>query len=175
MMQSKEELEDWYSQPDPWDYFANPDDKARKEKILSSIPHSDYENVLDIGCGNGFITNDLPGRHVFGLDVSEKIVRWANEHAQPNTRYICGSLFDLSDLNLPPMDLIVITGVLYPQYIGAGRRLVYVLIDDLLKPGGVLVCSHIFDWYSSRFPYLTLSREYFPYREYSQVLEVYCK
>ena len=73
------------------------------------------------------------------------------------------------------MDLIVITGVLYPQYIAESIRLVYVLIDRLLKPGGILVCSHIYEWYKVRFPYLTVSREYFAYREFSQVLEVYCK
>ncbi len=88
---------------------------------------------------------------------------------------LAGSLFDLPDLHLPPMDLIVITGVLYPQYIAKSIRLVYVLIDQLLKPGGVLVCSHILDWYQSRFPYLTVSREYFPYRDFSQILEVYTK
>jgi len=73
------------------------------------------------------------------------------------------------------MDLIVITGVLYPQYIAKSIRLVYVLIDQLLKPGGILLCSHISDWYRSRFPYLTLSREYFAYRDFSQILEVYSK
>ncbi len=73
------------------------------------------------------------------------------------------------------MNLIVITGVLYPQYIASSIRLIYLLIDRQLAPGGILLSSHIFDWYKSRFPYLTLSREYFPYREYSQVLEVYSK
>jgi len=175
MIQSKQELEDWYSDSDPWGYYNNPQDIMRKARILSAIPQFDYENVLDIGCGNGFLTNGLPGKQVIGLEISEKAVQWANEHASPSTRYFCGSLFDLPDLNLPPMDLIVITGVLYPQYIAESIRLVYVLIDRLLKPGGILVCSHIYEWNKTRFPYLTVSREYFAYREYSQVLEVYCK
>lgn len=175
MIQSKDELENWYSKGDPWGYFDNPQDTMRKARILSAIPQFDYENVLDIGCGNGFLTNSLPGKQIIGLEISEKAVQWANEHATPNARYLCGSLFDLPDLNLPPMDLIVITGVLYPQYIAESIRLVYVLIDQLLKPGGVLVCSHIYEWHKARFPYLTVSREYFAYREYSQVLEVYCK
>ena len=175
MIQSEKELEDWYSKPDPWEYFNNPHDAVRKAKIISAIPRFDYENVLDIGCGNGFITNDLPGKNIIGLEISKKAVDWANQNAAPNVNFLCGSLFDLPDLSLPPMDLIVITGVLYPQYIAASMRLVYVLIDQLLNPQGILLSSHIYQWYKARFPYLTVSREYFPYRDYSQVLEVYCK
>jgi SAM-dependent methyltransferase len=175
MIQSKDELENWYSEADPWGYYENPQDIMRKARILLAIPQLNYENILDIGSGNGFLTNELPGKQITGLDISEKAVQWSNEHAAPNARYLCGSLFDIPDLNLPPMDLIVITGVLYPQYIAESIRLVYVLIDRLLKPGGILVCSHIYEWYKVRFPYLTVSREYFAYREFSQVLEVYCK
>jgi SAM-dependent methyltransferase len=175
MIQSKEELDNWYSEADPWGYFNNPHDAMRKAKILASIPSLEYETTLDIGCGNGFITNDLPGKSVIGLEKSEKAVEWANKNAPPQIHYRCGSLFDLPDLDLPQMDLVVITGVLYPQYIGLARRLVIVLIDQILKPGGILVCSHIYEWLKTRFPYLTISREYFPYREYSQVLEVYSK
>jgi len=175
MIQSKEELNDWYSQDDPWGYFDNPQDAMRKARILAAIPQLEYENVLDIGSGNGFLTNSLPGKNITGLEISEKAVQWANEHASPNVRYRNGSLFDIPDLDLPPMDLIVITGVLYRQYIAESHRLVYVLIDRLLKPGGILLCSHVYEWYKMRFPYLTINREYFAYREYSQVLEVYCK
>jgi len=175
MIQPKEDLEDWYSGEDPWGYYNDPQDAMRKERILSVIPKLDYENVLDIGCGNGFLTKDLPGRNILGVDISEKAVAFANRHTPAHVRFAAGSLFDLPDLNLPPMDLVLITGVLYPQYIASSVRLVYVLIDRILKPGGILVCSHILDWYRSRFPYLTVSREYFSYREFSQILEVYCK
>lgn len=175
MVQDKQELDDFYSTADPWGYYNNPHDATRKERILAALPQLEYESALDIGSGNGFITNSLPARQVIGLEFSEKAVVWANEHAAPHVKYINGSVFDLPDLDFPPMDLVVITGVLYPQYIGKSVRLVYTLIDQILKPGGVLLCSHIYEWYQSRFPYLTVSREYFAYREYSQVLEVYVK
>ncbi len=176
VLQSKDELEDWYSSgEDPWDYYRNPADALRKARILAAIPTWEFEDVLDIGCGNGFLTKDLPGKRITGIDVSEKAVAWASQRAPAHIRYLPGSLFDIPDLDLPQMDLVVITGVLYPQYIAKAMRLVYVLIDRILKPGGILLCSHIYEWYAARFPYLTVSREYFPYREYSQVLEVYCK
>jgi hypothetical protein len=72
-------------------------------------------------------------------------------------------------------DLVVITGVLYPQYIGEGQRLVYTIIDDLLEAGGHLVSAHIAEWYQCRFPYISVTREYYRYREFSHVLEVYIK
>lgn len=175
MIQPIKELEDWYSEGDPWGYFDNPQDAIRKARILSAIPSFEYENILDIGCGNGFLTNDLPGKNIFGVDISENVVAWANEHAASNAKYLCGSLFDLPVLDLPLMDLVVITGVLYPQYIAESHRLIYVLIDQILKKDGILLCSHIFEWYKLRFPYITISRSYFPYREYSQILEVYVK
>lgn len=175
MPQTKQELDDFYSTSDPWGYYENPHDATRKARVLAALPQLEYQSALDIGCGNGFITNSIPAKQVIGLEFSEKAVMWANEHAASHVNYMTGSLFDLPDLKFPSMDLIVITGVLYPQYIGKGLRLVYVLIDQLLKPGGILLCSHIYEWYQARFPYLTVSREYFPYRAFSQVLEVYVK
>ncbi len=175
MIQTKDELDKWYSEADPWGYFNNPDDAMRKAKILAAIPRFEYETTLDIGCGNGFITNDLPGKSVIGLEKSGKAVEWAKTNAPSHVQFRCGTLFDLPDLDLPQMDLVVITGVLYSQYLGLANRLVVVLIDQILKPGGILVGSHIYEWLKIRFPYLTVSREYFAYREYSQVLEVYSK
>ena len=174
-MQSKEELESWYSEADPWEYEKNPQDTMRKARILSVIPQISYENVLDIGCGNGYLTRDLPGKQITGVEISEKAVEWARKTAPANITYRTGSLFDLPDLDLPPMDLVVITGVLYPQYLGQANRLAILLIDQILKPGGILVMSHIYSWLKIRFPYFTVSREYFAYRDYSQVLEVYYK
>ena len=46
------------------------------------------------------------------------------------------SLFDLPTLQWDQsFDLIVITGVLYPQYIAQGETLAYTIIDNLLKTG----------------------------------------
>ena len=56
--QTKQELEDWYKKNDPWSYKTTNDDIIRKEKILSLLEN--YNTALDIGCGEGFITTDLP-------------------------------------------------------------------------------------------------------------------
>ncbi len=73
-LQDIEELEKWHQRKDPWGYESNPDDTLRKEILLSAIPDKTYQQVLDIGCGQGFVTVDLPGNFILGVDIS-KLVR----------------------------------------------------------------------------------------------------
>ena len=57
-MQSKQELEKWYEEPDKWGYFSNEYDALRLQKILFVLGWGKkrYDRVLDIGCGEGFMT-----------------------------------------------------------------------------------------------------------------------
>ena len=72
-------------------------------------------------------------------------------------------------------DLIVITGVLYSQYIGKSSSLIYKIIDSLLVPKGILVSVHINDWYNCQFPYLKLKQRFYNYRNYNHKLEIYTR
>ncbi len=175
-LQTKDELENFYKIPDPWNYEKNPEDLNRRAILLSVIPPKKYSKVLDIGCGNGFITRNLPGDEIIGIDISENAINHARKTSPQHIKYFQYSLFDLPFLDLgQSFDLVVITGVLYPQYIGNSEKLVYIIIDDLLKHGACLVSCHIEEWYSARFPYITLHREYYSYREYVHLIEVYLK
>jgi 2-polyprenyl-3-methyl-5-hydroxy-6-metoxy-1,4-benzoquinol methylase len=180
MLQPLEELEAFYSKEDPWDYEITPDDARRKDIILSEIPDRKYLNVLDIGCGHGFVTRDLPGDSVTGVDISKNAIYQANvcrEKFCPSRdlKFLNSSIFDLPDKVSGNYDLIIITGLLYSQYIGCAKRLVYNVIDQLLVEDGILLTSHINEWYSFRFQYLMLENHFFQYREYDQRLEVYIK
>ena len=176
VLQSIDELETWYEKPDPWDYENNPDDLKRRAMLLSVLPEKQYRKVLDIGCGDGFVTVRLPGEEIIGIDISANAISHASKKTLPHIEYHRYSLFDLPELGWDQsFDLIVITGVLYPQYVGDSELLAYVIIDDLLQPGGHLVSCHIEEWYRARFPYITLKREYYPYREHTHILEVYLK
>lgn len=176
VLQPLDELEEWYEKPDPWEYENNPDDLNRRAMLLSVLPKREYRRVLDIGCGDGFVTVRLPGREIIGTDISANAIRHAVKNKPSHIAYFQHSLFDLPGQGWDEsFDLIVITGVLYPQYIGNSESLTYVIIDDLLQSGAHLVSCHIDEWYKARFPYITLRREYYPYREYTHVLEVYQK
>lgn len=182
-IQTTEELDLFYAESDPWGYDHNADDAERRQRLLSLIPERGYGRVLDIGCGNGIVTMDLPGEEVIGCDLSSRAIAHATERAEqkarseehPRHRFLVRSIFDLNPEIDGTFDLIVITGVLYPQYIGSSMSLVHRIIDRVLRPGGVLVHCHIAEWMTLGFPYILIDRSFYAYREYSHRLEVYQK
>jgi SAM-dependent methyltransferase len=179
-IQSAGELDAHYSTEDPWGYDTSNDDHIRRERLLSFLPQREFGRSLDIGCGNGFLTFSLPGSTVVGCDVSPQAIEWATQRAQAKpdrNRFELRalSLFDLPRASLGRFDLIVITGVLYPQYIGKAFSLVQLIVDDLLNEGGILVSVHIDDWCRHWFPYTSLDMSFYSYREYTHRLEVYRK
>lgn len=175
MIQSKKELDEFHEKDDPWGYETNKDDKKRKEILLSELPDFEYENVLDIGCGQGFITKDLPGKNIYGVDISHTAIEFANKISVENLTFKQGSIFEIDTLFNKKFDLIIITGVLYPQYIGNSNSLIYLLIDKILNKNGVLVSVHIDSWHKSQFPYLKTKQAYYDYRQYTHNLEIYIK
>lgn len=178
MIQSKQELDHYYTSEDPWGYFAHPDDAQRKNHLLSLLPERAYQSTLDIGCGNGFVTLNLPGEQVKACDISARAIEQAKRHADKAGKaidYFIANFFDLKPQQHGTFDLIVITGVLYPQYIGKANSLVHLIVDELLNENGVLVSCHIDDWNPPNFPYLLLDRSCYPYRDYFHRLDVYQK
>lgn len=175
MIQPLGELEKWHKKNDPWGYKNSAEDRKRKHILLSEIPDKHYKRVLDIGCGQGFITQSLPGKQVVGVDISKEAINKAKKIERKGLKFIQASIFELNNIFKEEFDLIVITGVLYPQYIGNSNTLVYKIIDKLLEDGGILVSVHIDEWYKSRFPYLLLNQHFYDYREYIHRLEAYVK
>jgi SAM-dependent methyltransferase len=174
-LQALDALEAWHESADPWQYESHPDDAKRRDILLSELPRADYPRVLDIGCGQGFVTRMLPGRSVLGIDVSAGAIAHAKAFADERLDFLeCGLLEAPRKLDRQ-FELVVITGVLYPQYIGNSLQVVYRIVDRLLAPGGVLASVHIDAWYRARFPYLMLREHRYPYREYVHRLEIYAK
>ena len=170
------DLEKWHKKKDPWGYEKSSEDRKRKNILISEIPSRKYKRVLDIGCGQGFITKDLPGENIIGVDISRQAILHAKKINKKGMKFVEGSLYEFDVLfKGKSFDLIIITGVLYPQYIGNSNNLIYKIIDDLLVENGILVCVHIDDWYKSRFPYLLVNQNIYDYKEYLHRLEVYVK
>jgi len=174
MLQDRDELNKFYKREDPWRFENNPEDKKRKLILLSEIPQREYGRTLDIGCGHGFITRDLLGKEVLGIDVSDDAIKQAKKFENERIHFKQMSIFDLSK-EIGAFDLIIITGVLYPQYIGDSLPLIYLLIDDVLKTSGILITVHITDWYKGQFPYFKINEFIYDYRKYVHILEVYIK
>jgi 2-polyprenyl-3-methyl-5-hydroxy-6-metoxy-1,4-benzoquinol methylase len=176
MIQELNELNEFHKNKDPWGYKNNPDDKKRLEILLSEIPNKEYKNVLDIGCGQGFITSNLPGENIIGVDISEAAITNANSNnTKAHITFKNGSIFEINKLISKKFDLIIITGVLYPQYIGKASSLIYKIIDELLEHNGIFISVHINEWYTCQFPFLKLKEHYYSYRNYNHKLEIYGK
>lgn len=181
-LQTPAELDRHYDCADPWGYEANAADQRRKSELLGILPQRKWERVLDIGCGNGYITFDLPGSAVLGVDLSGAAVRWAEqrrltlrEAEASKFAFRQASILDLTSAIKGRFDLVVITGVLYPQYIGGAAAVARREIDQVLEPDGVVISCHIDEWHAPRLPYTLLDTSLYPYREYMHRLEVYVK
>ena len=155
-MQSKEELENWYETPDPWDYENTHDDFERKVRILGSL-HGRFKRALDIGAGEGFITRDLPADEVFAYEISDnastRLPEGIKRVLEPEGKY----------------DLIIACGVLYPQYD-------FDMMLDLIRKhaSGIVLTCNIKNWEINDLDRSKIiHEEVFQYREYTEHLVVY--
>jgi hypothetical protein len=154
MMQTKQELENWYNKPDPWFYQTTLDDKNRKDLILSLL--DTYDTALDIGCGEGYITKDIKAKKIYGIELSDnassRLPNNVNRLLKPNGKY----------------DLVMTTGTLYSQYNHTQiKNWVHESARNHILVGGIK------DWMIwSDFGKIIKEIE-FDYREYKQIIRLY--
>lgn len=157
-MQSKQSLEDWYKELDPWAYESTDDDAIRKSIILEYLTFlGPFERALDIGCGEGFITIDLPANKIEGMEMSDLAAQRLPSNVDrvwhPTGKY----------------DLIVATGILYEQYD-------WQEFNRIIKKhaSGYVLTSNIKSWERNTLPEKKqVVYDEFPYREYVQAFRIY--
>lgn len=159
-MQLKSQLEEWYTKADPWSYTVNPEDHKRKNKILLSIPKKVYKRAIDIGAGEGWLTQHLPAENVYGYEISDTASSRFPSNVK-RAKKLSGEY-----------DLILATGVFYEQY---DYEEMHYLIHKHLAPGGTLVTSNIKSWEKPIQGLNQIYEEEYPYREYTQRLAIYEK
>jgi trans-aconitate methyltransferase len=156
-MQTKENLEGWYGKPDPWGYKKNPDDKKRRDKILAALGKKKFKKALDIGCGEGWLTQFLPAKTIHGFEISDTAATRFPENVKrivnPRGEY----------------DLIVATGVLYKEY--DYEKLLAMIRKH--AAGTVLLCNIKSEEVDVSMFGDPVFEEEFPYRQYIQKLRVY--
>lgn len=153
-MQTKQELEDWYSTVDAWGYKTHKDDSFRKIRILSLLKKK-YKRALDIGAGEGWITKDLPADEIHAIELSDVASSRFPENIKrvqkPEGEY----------------DLIIATGVFYDQY--DWKQMHEWILNHATD---TVLTSNIKSW-EHPLPLTPLHEEEFPYREYTQHLCIY--
>lgn len=155
MKQSISQIETWYVNQDPWGYKTNEHDINRKRIILEML-RGPYQRALDIGCGEGWITADLPAEQLHGFEVSDNACRRLPENVQrvtnPDGKY----------------DLVCASGILYDWYD-------WELFDALIKEHAskhVLVSGNQPHLLDIKYGEL-IDQKIFKYRQYTQEINLY--
>ena len=166
----------YYNQQQLWEgYLGNSRELARARETVRHIPN-DVKTVLDIGCGNGVLTNMIDRDFVVGMDFANVPLRNVTKHA------VCASI-DEMPFKPDTFDLILVTEVLehLPESIylraldeiarlHAKYLLISVPFDENLNVDVCKCdrCEHTFhpshhcrtftdDWYTAQFPGYTVT------------------
>lgn len=94
--------------------------QARIDKTLEFFKARvrEHDNILDLGCSQGYLTNQyskyVPWGTITGVDISSKAISFAEQHNTDfNIRYICSSVEDvLSSPDTPKYDIVIATEIL---------------------------------------------------------------
>jgi hypothetical protein len=154
-MQTKKELEDWYSVKDRWNYFNSQEDRDRLHNILGLLTEK-YENALDVGCGECFITRHLPANNIYGIELSDIAASRFPENVKrvhkPEKNY----------------DLVVSTGTMYSQY--DHEAIHKNIIKNATKH---ILISGIKEWILPKDFGKLIKQIEFPYFTYTQIASLY--
>jgi len=108
--------------------------------ILHLFPKGGPLNILDVGCGNGYLAAYLSeaGHHAVGIDIAEDGIRIARE-TYPHLVFELRSAYDrLDDLPGVPADLIVSSEVI--EHLFSPRRFLENMYQAL-RPDGYLILT----------------------------------
>jgi len=110
-MSLKDSHKEYYEIPEFWNsnFFNDPEEKMRISEIISSIPE-DVQAIIEIGCGNGAIINNIPNvgkkfKRIVGVDISTSAL------AHVKTEKVEGNINDLKFKN-KSFDLVIASEVI---------------------------------------------------------------
>jgi len=114
------------------------------ERVAALMPDSE-RSVLDLGCGNGFVTNHLAqlGFAAIGIDPSDRGLQIARR-AYPHVRFLQADAYDDLAGQLGSFSLVVSLEVV--EHLYSPARFASTLFD-VTKPGGMAVVSTPFNGY----------------------------
>jgi SAM-dependent methyltransferase len=95
--------------------------------------------VLDVGCGPAYYLDRLPRPHTYvGFDTEPRYIDWARKHWQDGATFHLGTFDDEWASRLPPVDAVLLLGVLHHLSDSESSSLL-ALTARALAPGGRVV------------------------------------
>ncbi len=112
---------------------------------IESHIHLTDKNVLDVGCGGGFLSEALSskGALVTGIDISEELIELASDHSKQsnlNISYSCRTVENFSSEYKHAFDIITCMELL--EHVPKPESIINACMH-LIKPGGLLFLSTI--------------------------------
>lgn len=148
-----------YETEDPWGYKTNPCDQKRKSIIIGALKsYPIFNKALDVGAGEGWITQDIPAKEKFAFEQSENAKARLPKNvvglSKPEGRY----------------DLVIATGVLYPHYNSC--QLIKLIKDHA---SNIILTCNIRDWEVPEVKTIgnQIYSEEFSYRDFYQKLRIF--
>lgn len=118
-------------------------EKVIKPNLFRLLAPKTGEEILDVGCGQGFFSRELAksGAKVLGVDIGNELIQIAKEKSGPNEKYLVLSAENLANINSGRFDAAIC--VLALQNIKNLQGAV-LEISRVLKKGGrcLLVLNH---------------------------------
>jgi len=113
-----------------WQYF--------KLRAIRRVLPQKTERLLDIGCADGYflkkVADSLPGTKIYGVDVSEKLIR-AGKLKYPEINFVVADAHDLPFKN-KEFDLVLSTESL-EHFLSPPKALAE--MKRVIKPGGKII------------------------------------
>lgn len=132
----------WYTADDDPVALLRAESKAKNpwiiEKIKSHHSLSEVTKVLDVGCGAGFLTNDLArvGLHVTGVDLSAESLNVAKKYdATKKVQYL---MADAYQLPFADKSFEVVTALDFLEHVERPQEIIKEF-SRVLKPGGIFI------------------------------------
>ncbi|MDP1845633.1 MAG: class I SAM-dependent methyltransferase [Candidatus Moranbacteria bacterium] len=123
------------------------DTKYFTNRFLDAVLRPESRKILEIGCGNGFLTFFLLKRstNMTAVDVSSKAIenmrgQFSSEIGQGKLRLECGDLIEFLENSNETFDAIVGSGIIHHIEKESWDKL-FSLSCEKLKPGGVFSCG----------------------------------
>jgi 2-polyprenyl-3-methyl-5-hydroxy-6-metoxy-1,4-benzoquinol methylase len=140
---------------------------VRTNAILKRLQHARFTNTLDLGCGEGPLTNALSSisDHTWGVDISSKAIERARQRF-PHINFQQGDIVDIFDrpeIASTAFDFIAASEVLYCLDTGEERRRTLARLAGIGTPA----CLYFFSIIVTG---PTRQRAYFTHREFLQML-----
>ena len=109
--------------------------RARKRCVRDYMTLKPGLRVLDIGCGPGYVVEEMPQCHYVGFDIDCGYIAHAQSHYQDKGRFFCRELTAADVDAMDPFDVVLLFGALHHLDDATAVRMMQ-LAKRALKKGG---------------------------------------